>query len=138
MRVVFRSCKSKKYPLANICEYQYFSSSISIKKLMLLENFLPKTFRITRKYAAFRSVTGQRFYVEPMLNLAMHGPARVCSMGILHGWAQRLIFVRFSALVWRNVSRGLWPDTCNLWRSTSKLCTACTAFINRKQNRFKL
>ena len=89
MRGVFRSCESKKYTLANICEYRYFSSRISIKKLTLLENFVAKkttkTFRITRKNAGFRSVTGQRFYVEPMLNLAARGPARVCSAGDLRG-----------------------------------------------------
>ena len=58
-----------------------------------------KSFRITRKNIGFRSVTGQRFDVEPMLNLAARGPARVCSTGALGGRAQRLIFVRLSAFV---------------------------------------
>ena len=44
-----------------------------------------KTFRIMRMNAGFRSVTGKRFYVEPMLNLAARGPTRVCSTGVLRG-----------------------------------------------------
>ena len=50
MRVVFRSYESKKYPLANICEYRYFSSRISIKKLTLLENFVAKNYENIQNY----------------------------------------------------------------------------------------
>ena len=50
MRVVFRSCDSKKYPLANICEYRYFSSRISIKKITLLENFVAKNYENIQNY----------------------------------------------------------------------------------------
>ena len=50
MRVVFRSSESKKYPLANICEYRYFFSRISIKKLTLLENFVAKNYENIQNY----------------------------------------------------------------------------------------
>lgn len=69
--------------------YRYFSSRISIKKLTAAGEFCgkktTKTFRITSKNAGFRSVTGQQFYVETMLNLATRGPACVCSTGVLRG-----------------------------------------------------
>ena len=38
-----------------------------------------------RMQVSGQSVNGQRFYVEPMLNLAARGPARVCSTGVLRG-----------------------------------------------------
>lgn len=67
--------------LKNILQQTYASTGIFPVEFRLKT----KTFRITRKNAGFRSVTGQQFYVEPMLNLATRGPACVCSTGVLCG-----------------------------------------------------
>lgn len=73
MQAVFGNCESKKHRLGNICKY--FPSSISINKSRRCWRNswqkITKTKSITRKDAGFMSVTGKRFYVECMLNLAV-------------------------------------------------------------------
>lgn len=67
MRVVFQSSESKKYHLANICQYRYFSSRISIKNENIQNNKKECRFQVSHWSAVLCRTYAQFSYAWPCM-----------------------------------------------------------------------